>query len=68
MGYATSLDDLFGNQYSDLVPDWSSSDISIASIDENGHLVAEGKGVATITATLGGSQGFKRQCEVTVVE
>ena len=66
MKYAGTLDSLFGSKYSDLEPVWSSSDASIVSVDESGHLTALGEGRATITASLGGSSGFKRCCEVTV--
>ena len=42
---------------------WTSSDISVAKVDENGNVVACGKGTATITATVG---KFTATCKVTV--
>ncbi len=42
---------------------WTSSDKSIATVDENGKVVAIGKGTATITATVG---KFTATCKVTV--
>jgi hypothetical protein len=42
---------------------WTSSDKSVATVDENGKVVAIGKGTATITATVG---EFTATCKVTV--
>lgn len=50
-----------GKTASDIV--WSSSDPSVASVDENGKVYAESSGNATITATSG---DYKADCEVTV--
>lgn len=42
---------------------WTTSDKSVATVDENGKVVAIGKGTATITATVG---KFTATCKVTV--
>lgn len=42
---------------------WSSSDISVASVDQNGHVTAIKGGDATITASVG---SFTATCEVSV--
>lgn len=42
---------------------WSSSDETVATVDENGKVVAVGEGSATITATLGSKSAT---CSVTV--
>lgn len=42
---------------------WTTSDKSVATVDENGKVVAIGKGTATITATVG---KFTVTCKVTV--
>lgn len=43
---------------------WSSSDVSVATVDENGVVTAVAEGNATISATA--SNGVKADCEVTV--
>ena len=43
---------------------WSSSDMSVATVDENGVVTAVSEGTATITATA--SNGVKASCTVTV--
>ena len=45
---------------------WSSSDDTIATVDQNGLVTAVSKGTATITATAADSQGAKATCTVTV--
>lgn len=46
--------------------DWSSSDSSIASVDDTGKITALGKGTATITATAHDGSGVVATCSVTV--
>ena len=46
---------------------WSTSDESIASVDENGLVTALKKGTATITATAQDGGGASRSCTVTVL-
>ena len=43
---------------------WKSSDTSVATVDENGIVTAEGRGNATITASAG--NGAEATCDVTV--
>ena len=45
---------------------WSSSDPTIASVDENGLVTALKKGTATITAAAMDGSGVKSTCKVTV--
>ena len=45
---------------------WSSSDDSIASVDENGLVTAWKKGSATVTASAADGSGVTRGCTVTV--
>ena len=44
---------------------WSSSDASVATVDQNGNVTAVGAGTATITATAG---DYSATCEVTVTK
>ena len=44
---------------------WSSSDASVATVDQNGNVTAVGVGTATITATAG---DYSATCEVTVTK
>ena len=46
--------------------DWSSSDESVASVDETGKVTAVSKGTATITATAQDGSGQYATCNVTV--
>ena len=45
---------------------WSSSDNSVALVDENGIVTAKTKGSAVITATAADGSGIKTSCTVTV--
>ena len=45
---------------------WSTSDESIASVDENGLVTAHKKGTASVTATAADGSGVTRSCQVTV--
>ena len=45
---------------------WTSSNTSVASVDENGHVSATGAGNATITASANGSDSIKAQVSVAV--
>ena len=45
---------------------WTSSDESVASVDENGNVTAVSVGTATITATA--SNGMTAECQITVEE
>lgn len=47
---------------------WTSSDPSVASVDENGWVKAVGEGTATITATVTSDPTLTATCEVTVSE
>ena len=49
---------------SEKVVTWSSSDASVATVDQNGNVTAVGAGTATITATAG---NYSATCEVTAV-
>lgn len=51
------------NTTDDKTVEWSSSDTSIVKVDENGKVVAIGKGNATITAKVG---DYTATCKVTV--
>ena len=46
---------------------WSSSDLSIASVEANGKVTAIAPGTATITAMANDGSGVKASCVVTVV-
>lgn len=46
---------------------WSSSNTSIASVDQNGKVIAKKKGVVNITATATDGTGISASCEVTVL-
>ncbi len=46
---------------------WSSSDTSIASVDENGTVTAKALGVAIITATTTDGTNLSASCEVAVI-
>ena len=48
--------------------DWTSSDTSVATVDEKGAVTAVGKGTCYITATSRRNSSKKAQCKVTVVE
>ncbi|OAA84561.1 Ig-like domain-containing protein [Clostridium ljungdahlii] len=48
--------------------DWSSSDKTVASVDENGKVTAVKEGTATITAVSEDNKDAKAQCTVTVTE
>ncbi|MBQ5973393.1 MAG: Ig-like domain-containing protein, partial [Oscillospiraceae bacterium] len=45
---------------------WSSSNENVAAVDQNGHVVAAGKGTATIRATSAADSIKFGECEVTV--
>ena len=45
---------------------WSSSDPSVAAVDNTGKITAVASGYATITATANDGSGVSAQCEVTV--
>ena len=45
---------------------WSSSDNSVATVDENGKVTAVAKGTATITATANDDSGVSSSCQVSV--
>ena len=47
---------------------WSSSDTSVASVDENGMVTALAAGTTTITVTTMDGSNLSASCEVTVVE
>ena len=47
---------------------WTSSDPSVASVDENGWVKAVGEGTATITATVTSDPTLTATCEVSVSE
>ena len=47
---------------------WSSSDESVAVVDENGHITAAGKGSAVITAVSADQPDVKAECSVTVTD
>ena len=47
---------------------WSSSDPSVATVDNTGKVTAIAPGTATITATANDGSGVRAQCEVTVNE
>ena len=53
------------NAYS--VLNWSSSNTSVATVDQNGKVTAKAAGNATITATATDGSGVKATCQVTVV-
>lgn len=46
-----------GNELTDRIVSWSSSNASVASVDEQGLVFGEGDGTATITATSEGQSG-----------
>lgn len=46
---------------------WSSSDTEVATVDENGHVVATGAGTATITAAANSNPAVYATCTVNVV-
>ncbi len=46
---------------------WSSSDETIAAVDQNGLVVAKGIGSAIITATANDGSGVKATCNVSVI-
>lgn len=45
---------------------WSSSDASVAAVDENGHVTAVGKGTAVISASAKDNPAVKAECSITV--
>ena len=45
---------------------WSSSDMSVASVDENGRISPVAEGETVITATLLGSEGVTATCSVLI--
>lgn len=47
---------------------WSSSDISVATVDDNGKVTAKSKGSATITCMANDGSGVQATCFVTVTE
>ena len=47
---------------------WSSSNPSVATVDNNGKVIAIAKGTATITAMANDGSGVSASCEVTVNE
>lgn len=48
--------------------EWTSSDTSVAAVDDNGNVTAVGKGTATIKATAMDGSGIYDECAVTVFE
>lgn len=66
LSYTNSLNNVFGDLYDDRKVTWESSNPEIVKVGEDGHLEALQMGDATITASLGGDYGFKRQCDIKV--
>ncbi len=48
--------------------EWTSSDESIASVDQSGKVTAKAKGTCTITCAATDGSGMKAECAVTVVQ
>ena len=48
--------------------EWTSSDESIASVDQSGKVTAKAKGTCTITCSATDGSGMKAECAVTVVQ
>ncbi len=48
--------------------EWTSSDASIASVDQSGKVTAKAKGTCTITCAATDGSGMKAECAVTVVQ
>ncbi len=47
---------------------WTSSDVNVAVVDNNGRVIAVGAGVATVKASANGGEGVFASCHVNVKE